>query len=401
MATATTTDPNSLYASVFGTTPSANSSQSGAPSGSADWASALSGSRSPASSAPGATSPTPPTPQASPAAPASPSASPSAPAPSYATSGDVGTPAPQTVPFNSAPSAPAATTVPFSAASPAGAPAQASAPGFQVTAPTYTPGAVPMDVPNFSYDQILGDATVNDPTTAANDKLTQDILANPESMSPQVVAQMEAANKDQIAEQQAQEDQAAKEMGASYGITDSPWLASQRLAGQRSANQAIVAGNRNIETTAAQTNFANKLAAAQTGQAAVQQKTAAKQAAVQLASNTALQSAAAQGDRMALREQINQAATQLGLSSDQLMLQYTLGKLADATQRNGQQLNFEEAEKQLEQGGRQFQEDLAFKLAQLDTQNQQFGAQYGIDLINAQTGANNSAYSQYANTFGG
>ncbi len=273
---------------------------------------------------------------------------------------------------------------------------------FSITAPKYTPGDISLDdVPNFSYDQLLKDATVSDPTTQGQDALVQNLLANPESLSPQVVDEMKAANKDELANQQAQEDQAAKEMGASYGISDSPWLASERLAQQRGTNEAIVAGNRNIDTQAAQTNFQNKLQAAGVGQGAVNAKNAARQAAVQLASNAALQSAAARGDRMALREQVNQAATQLGLSSDQLMLQMVLGKMADATARNGQQLNFQEAEQRLAEGGREFQEDLMFRLTQLDQQNQQFGATYGLEAAQLENNANNQAYSNYANTFGG
>ena len=284
------------------------------------------------------------------------------------------------------------------------APSQQAAPqaSWALTAPKYTPGDIPIDdVPNFSYDQIFGAATAPTATGQATDAAINGLLANPDSLDPATIAKMKAASKDELAQMQADRDQNLRQMGASYGIGDSPWLAGQRASAQRDYDAQLVGKNRDIEIGAATQNKADERAAAQLGASYTGQQQQLRQAAVQLASNASLQSAAARGDRMALREQVNQAATSLGLNADQLQLQYTLGLLQDATTRNGQSLDYGKAMAQLQESGREFQEDLAFRLAQLNQQDQQFGASYGLQAGQLQLQADQQAYDQYHNTFGG
>jgi hypothetical protein len=135
-------------------------------------------------------------------------------------------------------------------------------------------------------------------------------------------------------------------------------------------------------------------------------------ASVALANDTALKAATLKGDRLALRESINQKAAELGIAADKLQLDYTLGLLANAmekygidtqaaTARRGQDKDAETSRyisdqnnatqrygidvgaaldrEKLAQAGREFQEELAYKLAALAQADAQFGASYGLN----------------------
>jgi hypothetical protein len=120
-----------------------------------------------------------------------------------------------------------------------------------------------------------------------------------------------------------------------------------------------------------------------------------KRAAVALAADTTLKAAAAKGDRIALREAIKQKATELGQSADKVRLDYTLGVIDDATRRYGIDVGASIDREKLAQAGREFQEDLAFRIAALAQADRQFGAQYGIDLARYQRDLDNDAWARY------
>jgi hypothetical protein len=120
-----------------------------------------------------------------------------------------------------------------------------------------------------------------------------------------------------------------------------------------------------------------------------------KRAAVALAADTTLKAAAAKGDRIALREAIKQKATELGQSADKVRLDYTLGVIDDATRRYGIDVGASIDREKLAQAGREFQEDLAFRIAALAQADRQFGAQYGIDLGRYQRDLDNDAWARY------
>lgn len=205
--------------------------------------------------------------------------------------------------------------------------------------------------------------------------LISSLLANPETMSPAVVNAMKARSKDELAEMGQMEDEALRNFGFDAGITDSNWLRSERLAATRDRQNALVSKNRDIDINAALTNAEDRRKAAQMGMAFSDQRfgqaLASRQEerqAIQLAADTSLRASAIRGDRMALREQINAKAAELGLDADKVALQYTLGLMDDLTKRYGIDVGKDLDLKKLAEQGRQFNEELALKFAQLQFQ---------------------------------
>lgn len=245
----------------------------------------------------------------------------------------------------------------------------------------YTPGEITFDdLDGFDQPSILqqlGPALQpgNTRADAATDDLVMSILQNPESMSPEVVAAMKARSKDELAEMGRMEEDALRNFGFDTGITDSNWLRSEQLAATRERQNALVGKNRDIEIDAAKTNAEDRRNAAGLGMEFSDRRfgqvLASKQEqrqAVQLAADTGLRAAAVRGDRMALREQINAKAAELGLEADKVALQYTLGLMDDLTKRYGIDVGKEVDLKKLAEQGRQFNEDLALRFAQLEFQ---------------------------------
>jgi hypothetical protein len=120
-----------------------------------------------------------------------------------------------------------------------------------------------------------------------------------------------------------------------------------------------------------------------------------QRAAQTLATNASLNAAAQRGDRMALRESIKQEATKLGIAADQVQLNYTLGLLDDATRRYGIDVGAQIDREKLSQAGREFQEDLAFRLKALAQADAQFGAQWGLDAAKFEHGADMDNWDRY------
>jgi hypothetical protein len=285
----------------------------------------------------------------------------------------------------SAPSGPGAST----------SPAEAS--GFMPgRGPTYTPGNITSDdIPNRSYDDIYGSLTgPGNETEQASDALLRNLLEHPESVDAHTLDTMKAKSKDEIAQQQQQEEQDLRSFGVSNGIDDSRWVQSERLASRRSRDNALVASNRDLELGAATTNTADRRAASQMGLSYQSQKASQRQAAAALASDTTLRQSALRGDRMALREQVNQKAAELGQSADQVMSQWLIGLADDATRRLGINVGAQIDMSRLNEQSAEFKEDLAFRLVALGQQDRQFGATYGLSFLNTQGALNSTAISQ-------
>jgi hypothetical protein len=272
--------------------------------------------------------------------------------------------------------------------------------------PQYTPGEIPLDdIPTFSYEQMFGDLTRDDPSSAATDRLIQSLLANPESLDERTVETLKARSKEEIAQMQATEDEDLQAFGGEMGIEDSPWLRSERNAARRSRDASLIDSNRDIDLQAAATRAGDRRAAAELGMSWSGARNAQRQSAAQLASNTVLQTAALRGDRLALRESIKQEAAKLGQSADQVMSSWLMGLLEDATQRYG--IATDDATKRfgievsrdidmrkLNQQGQEFKEELAFKLAQLAQMDRQFGAGYGLDFARLQFDMDRDAWDR-------
>lgn len=268
---------------------------------------------------------------------------------------------------------------------PGGPPAQPGGPPrptFESMAPSYTPGEVPLDdLDGMSMDQLL--ARFQTPNSGATDSLMASILQNPESLDARTVGMLKARSADELAEMEAAELEDLKRFGWATGNQDSNWLASEQAMGRRERQNALVKSNRDIDLTAAQTNMEDRRKAATLG---MQHGEQGRQN-VALAADVNLRAASVKGDRYALREQIKAKATELGIAEDEMQLRYTTELLQDITQRYGIDIGAQIDREQLAQQGREFQEELAFKLADLAEKMQfayaqlaQEDAQFGADL---------------------
>jgi hypothetical protein len=148
------------------------------------------------------------------------------------------------------------------------------------------------------------------------------LMANPESMDPHTVQMMQAqdAEEQMVAAQSADEE--ARRFGFQAGITDSPWLASERASTARNANNQIISGRRNIEMKAKETNLNDLRQAVSLGMNKVQ-----------------------------LDNQLQLEAARLGLSKQELAQQLLLRL------------------RELEQNDRQFGADLGYKYDELNSNN--------------------------------
>jgi len=132
----------------------------------------------------------------------------------------------------------------------------------------YAAGTVsndPLDTYSFEGFGDLGELGAGK-TDAQTEALISDILANPESYPPQVVAMLKAQSKDELADMQLQEDEDLTALGYRTGNADSNWLASERLGAKGRRDQSLVASNRAIDLEAAATNNADRRSAASLGQ---------------------------------------------------------------------------------------------------------------------------------------
>lgn len=197
--------------------------------------------------------------------------------------------------------------------------------GYQPgTGDPYTPGTMP-DSPTWDYATMLKEL---------------------EGGAGGTLDQRKARDAEEQQQAALQQDQALQRFGLGAGLGDSPWLASERAATARSADQGIIAGRRNLEIQANE----------------------AHQTAVKSAVDIVLQGAAERRTRFGLMESLKQAAAQLNLSRDQLIQQYVLAKTGIAIDL-----------KKLTMQNEQFWADLLFR-------TQSFGAQLGFnyDQLNSQ-----------------
>jgi hypothetical protein len=239
---------------------------------------------------------------------------------------------------------------------------------FTRTGPTYQPGQIDaLD----GFDPTAGAGGLDAQTAAA----VRDLLTTPSGLDPRTVDMMKGKSREEAAALADQADEDLMRFGFASGIDDSRWLASERAANLRGRDESVIRSNRDIDITAANQQAEDRRAAI-----------GVSQNYLALKSDNAFKTAALQGDRMALRESINQKAAELGMSADALSLEYTMGLLDDATKRYGIDIGAQIDREKLAQAGTQFQQELMFKFAQLEQLDDQFAAEYGLNL--AQFGAN-------------
>lgn len=291
----------------------------------------------------------------------------------------------------------------------------------------------------------LPEIGVDPRTEGMTTSLMQRILESPESLDPRTLEMMKAQGREEELALSAQRQDALERMGQRFGITESPWLAGQSAEERRARDEALIARNRALDIEAARTGAAERREAAQLGtgfldaqarrrlaergqafgEAATaedfqrQQSGMALEAAMFNAQNTFnydrlrtdatiqgakldLDRAAAVGDRLALREAVQQQATRLGQSADKLMMDYTLAAAAELNRKYGIDLAAYIDFTQLNESQRQFNEDLAFRIHALD---EQLGLSYsqlreGGRQFNVGAGIDIAALQQQARQFG-
>lgn len=250
----------------------------------------------------------------------------------------------------------------------------ASVAGFNPTAPTYTPGEVPdLDITGMTFPEIMQAIGGDQQFTSDVQAAIQRILNDPHSLGEDDIARMKAAVREKAIQLGADEDEALQFFGQSMGLTDSRWLASERLGARRSRDESVIRGTGDVEMQAMATNKADELRAAEMASSFLFQSNEDRRQAVGLAADTHLRSAAAAQDRMAFREFINQRATELGQSADQIMLSYTLGILDDASRRYGIDVSSAMDRDRLAQQDRQFLEEMALAWARFLAEEDQRG----------------------------
>lgn len=97
--------------------------------------------------------------------------------------------------------------------------------------------------------------------------LMQAILANPQSMSPDVVAQMKESQKQQALLMRGQRQQGLDQNAIARGVVGSGQVSAQGAGYENDMMNQILESNRNLDVTAAQTNWADRLQALQASEA--------------------------------------------------------------------------------------------------------------------------------------
>lgn len=225
-------------------------------------------------------------------------------------------------------------------------------------------GGTPMPKPNDLGGAGVGGGTLMDRTVAGTglgqgsrytptlmdehnpqlEALATRLAEHPEAVSQHDIDMMEAKDaEEQIAAQQSG-DEAARRFGFQGGISDSPWLASERASSARAADQGILSNRRNIELTAATANHGALVQAVGTLTSVWNQTQSVH----------------------ALNESIKQNAAQLGLSEDEFIAQLQQHVL-----------------------------DMEQQQQQFNATFQQHDDQFGADLALQYDQLNNGAYNAY------
>lgn len=247
--------------------------------------------------------------------------------------------------------------------------------------PTPDPGLMDLAGTIPGWEDIYKTLSATSPEEQATSDLVTQILQHPESLDQQTIDTMKAKNAEEAqAAAQAQDEELQHfgyASGAGNGLSDSPWLASQRADTAWNARNAVIGSNRNIDIEAARTNQGDRRAAAGIGQEWVAYRQGKSQSAIQIA----VDSTGAKGN-------LEAAAKQLGMTTNQLLINYI-----------GQNLNYDINLKTLQQRGEQFLLDLAQRISEQHQQSDQFQANFGLDLSKFQHTKDQDAWLRAQQTF--
>lgn len=202
---------------------------------------------------------------------------------------------------------------------------------------------------------------------AQNTALMEQILANPESLSPEVVAQMKASGKTSAARQQEQLRQQAATTLAGRGFSGGGGMqAAADAAVDQNFLESLLDSNRDVDITAAQTNFQDRLRASQAG-------TDFQNAA----SNRAIGESGAEVQRFGANEGFRQAESQDDLQRDSFrqgqMQQDRTANLQEWLGRNGVNIDTNKLNEQMRQFNQTFGFDVTRFLDDIRRDNRNFG----------------------------
>lgn len=268
---------------------------------------------------------------------------------------------------------------------------------FNVPTPAaYQPGQL---APAYTPDQLSQfNAPNQNGSNAQQSALMQAIMAHPETLSPDVVAQMKEAGKGDALLMQKQQQEQLDQSAAARGVVGSGQMDALRSAlGQNTVNN-ILTGNRNIDIAAAQTNRQDQLNALNASEALAQGQLGRSV----LGYNTGL---AGQTAQAGLNQAGAASALQRSIAGESNQQQAAASRLANAGFTFGQQqANADQNYKGYQSQVAQSQDAVNRILAQFGINSavagnaqQNYGTQLGAGLSAAQLGENQR---QFNNTLG-
>lgn len=212
------------------------------------------------------------------------------------------------------------------------------------------PGVAPYQP---SYEELLKPDQVDQ---ALESKLIE-LMNNPESLDPHTIEVLKAKAKDEATQLLDQEQGDITRLEYEGGVAGSPWAASQRLNANFNRDVNLAKGNQAIDIQAAQGRMADRRAALDAG----------------------LNFAAQKQNKRQFAELAKQRATELGISQQQVMAQFTLGMLDASLKKYGMDLDGMLKEEglsidwqRLDQQDAQFWADLSLRAKQLEETARQF-----------------------------
>lgn len=216
--------------------------------------------------------------------------------------------------------------------------------------PTADPDLMALSQSIPGWQDIYSTLSKTDPQEQQTADLVQQILQHPESLDARTIEELKAKNAEETASAAQSQDQDLQHFGYNNGLDQSPWLAGQRANTAWNSRSSIIAGNRNVDISAAETNTKDRLAAAGLGKDWATYRQGKSVQAI----NTAFEAASAKGT-------LEQAAKSLGMTKAQLSIAYI-----------GQNLSYDINLKTLKQKGEQFASELAQRIAEMKLHDQEF-----------------------------
>lgn len=221
------------------------------------------------------------------------------------------------------------------------------------------------EIPGYDaiYRQIMG----ADPNEQATSELVRSVIDHPETLDDRTLETMKSRDAEEMALAQQAQDEELQHYGAGSGLADSPWLASQRADTAWNRRSGTISNNRSLDVMAAQSRGADRRSAADLGTQYGNYRTGKAQHAIQSAVETVLGKLGESRNRVQANNSWKEAAAKLGLSKQQLQLEYIrINNDYDIDMRK------------LSQQSEQFQQELAERIAQRKQQDDQFSANINL-----------------------